>query len=963
MPLQYTHTELNGGVAMRLVPAPQVSITKNINRNSNGEVVGQGYTITLNGTILPQRGNPTFAGTWTASGHSTTTPSDDAVENIEWWQKDGRTSEPVTGFRFVPIGTPYFVHNKDVDGNDESGIGNNAYLVYQIDGEDATGDDASIIQVTQADADAWANANREEGTPEISNTEDPEHWYQTLREKQADDSSKPSKHTQTYAITENMWMESLLRKERLLRQAFSRDGGLFEIITLNSELQGVNTTLFCRPRVASIDFEGGQYVTNAKYTIQLEADFIYGLGDTSTDIGEMQENSYNVMDSSESWNIEESDEHSYFPDVSLTNPKTKRAFVITHNISATGKPVFSSAYDGKVARPGEVPEPATIKNEDGTETVEEAQEAGVPHKNASPYDTSVGGHAWQQARGYVLDKLKSSTTEKLIQKGAGLVHITQDYLGSEYEGEASTTSDAASDYRQVLNPLKQLRTDQDAASKGATDHVSNIDSASWSEDGNDITQQSESTTKNYEEKESHTVDVIVKPAVIATEADAGVNEFGITIEIGDELEPAVIETINVEPEAFNPIDAIGVFNSSPLSNYWQIFNHVRTQTVDEKNGTFSVDETFIIVDASELNEYFKNAAPATEEISVDITESVDGNTEVGINGTITGLETMNPKKIHEEHEKSKFSNALAYWEQINDNVKMSTRATNLTGVIINNVIPTSKTTGFDPKNGSINYSFSFDDRAVNVLPGSRSESVTVNDTHPGNMVAEIPVIGRSIGPVLQFLGSNTSRKRSLTVEATFNVDKKVSRLYKRPLTYLYNARDIAFQVRPDTKKCFDIAESESWNPKNGTYSYNCEWVFEVSTDFSDAKTNEANIMTSEEYATYKRTKEDTGEDADDLKYIYEMEPCDQEQHGSSLLFRASATEVKIGDHAQAGGVIGKVIDGPYPPSQDGTTETYTTGEDDDGNPVEGTRRRTFEDSYPAGTKYVATPPCPTGIHS
>ena len=68
MPLQYTHTELNGGVAMRLVPAPQVSITKNINRNSNGEVVGQGYTITLNGTILPQRGNPTVAGTWTASG-------------------------------------------------------------------------------------------------------------------------------------------------------------------------------------------------------------------------------------------------------------------------------------------------------------------------------------------------------------------------------------------------------------------------------------------------------------------------------------------------------------------------------------------------------------------------------------------------------------------------------------------------------------------------------------------------------------------------------------------------------------------------------------------------------------------------------------------------------------------------------------------------------------------------------
>ena len=961
MPLQYTHTELNGGVAMRLVPAPQVSITKNINRNSNGEVVGQGYTITLNGTILPQRGNPTFAGTWTASGYNTTTPSDDGVETVSWWQKEGKTSEPTTDFRIVPPNSPYW-HRKDENSESDGVSSRRAYIIYQIDGQDATGDEASTVRISQADADAYANANRAEGTPEISGTEEEADWLGAINEKKSADSSKPSSHTETYAITENMWMESLLKKERLLRQAFSRDGGLFEIITLNSELQGVDTTLFCRPRVASIDFEGGQYVTNAKYTIQLEADFIYGLGDTSTDIGEMQENSYNVMDSSESWNIEESDEHSYFPDVTLSNSKTKRAFVITHNISATGKPVFGSGYDGKVARPGEVPEPATIKNEDGSETVEEAQSAGVPHKNASPYDISVGGHAWQQARGYVLDKLKSSTTEKLIQKGAGLVHLTQDYLGSEYEGEASTTSDAASDYTQVLNPLKQLRTDQDAASKGATDHVSNIDSASWSEDGNDINQESQSTTKNYEEKESQTVDVIVKPAVIATAADAGVNEFGVMINVGDELEAAVTETINVEPEAFNPIDAIGVFNSSPLSNYWQIFNHVRTQTVDEKNGTFSVDETFIIVDASELNEYFKNAAPATEEISVDITESVDGNTEVGINGTITGLETMNPKKIHEEHEKSKFSNALAYWNQINDNVKMSTRATNLTGVVINNVVPTTKTTGFDPKNGSINYSFSFDDRAVNVLPGARNESVTINDTHPGNMVAEIPVIGRSIGPVLQFLGSNTSRKRSLTVEATFNVDKKVSRLYKRPLTYLYNARDIAFQVRPDTAKCFDIAESESWNPKNGTYSYNCEWVFEVSTDFSNAKTNEANIMSAEEYAKHKRTKEDTGEDADDLKYLYEMEPCDQEQHGSSLLFRASATEVKIGDHAQAGGIIGKVIDGPYPPNQDGTTETNTV-DDDDGNPVEVTTRKSFEDSYPAGSKYTGTPSCPTGVHS
>ena len=477
MPLQYTHTELNKGGAMRLVPAPQVSISKEIHRNGNGEATGQSFSITLEGTILPIKGNPNFAGEWTGAGYTTVNPSDDTLEDI----------------------------------------------------------------------------------------------------------------------LDNRWMESLLRKEKTIREAFSKDGGLFEIITLDEQEQGSTTTLHCRPIVESINFTGGQYTSHSKYTITLRTDFLYGFEESSDNVKDIPDNVYNIADSSETWNIEESDEHSYFPDVTLSSGATKRAFVITHNISATGKSVFGPLYDGKIAKPGEVIGDA---------------EPTVPHLNGSPFDISVGGHAWQQARGYVLDKLGTSTLQTLIQKGAGLVDAVEDYDGSEYEGDGDL-GDAAQVYDWIQNPLKGVRDDQDPASLGGK--------PPWS--------------GHTEEGSPASVTVELTQATLDDE--------------GNITGPAATTTVTDDRIAYNPIDAIGVFNTGSFNNYWKIYNHVRTQSVDEKTGAFSVDETFVIVDASAINEFFKFGGPAIEEVNIDVSENLDtGLTEVSINGTITGLEA--PQKVRRE---------------------------------------------------------------------------------------------------------------------------------------------------------------------------------------------------------------------------------------------------------------------------------------------------------------------------
>lgn len=54
----------------KLIPAPRVSITKEINRTQGGDLVTPLYRISVNGTLLPDRGSPTSSGTfWTNTGY------------------------------------------------------------------------------------------------------------------------------------------------------------------------------------------------------------------------------------------------------------------------------------------------------------------------------------------------------------------------------------------------------------------------------------------------------------------------------------------------------------------------------------------------------------------------------------------------------------------------------------------------------------------------------------------------------------------------------------------------------------------------------------------------------------------------------------------------------------------------------------------------------------------------------
>jgi hypothetical protein len=80
-----------------------------------------------------------------------------------------------------------------------------------------------------------------------------------------------------------------------------------------------------------------------------------------------------------------------------------------------------------------------------------------------------------------------------------------------------------------------------------------------------------------------------------------------------------------------------------------------------------------------------------------------------------------------------------------------------------NIVPISTSEGHNPKNGSISYSYEFNNKFT-ILSGVVYENISVEDNGPIDIIAEAFVLGRALGPILQNMGTTTSSKKSVTIE-------------------------------------------------------------------------------------------------------------------------------------------------------------------------------------------------------
>jgi len=158
---------------------------------------------------------------------------------------------------------------------------------------------------------------------------------------------------------------SILSKQRSLRGLFARDG---QTVIITDIIDDQAATVFCNPRVISINFTEGQYINKCEYTITLQADALYrGFADDPDSYIDQEAlsvsgvNAYSVngesvklsdllstestafIDSfSESWNLEADDSVA-------ESPAVPRSYRVSHSLSATGKTFYG--IDGEMEKP------------------------------------------------------------------------------------------------------------------------------------------------------------------------------------------------------------------------------------------------------------------------------------------------------------------------------------------------------------------------------------------------------------------------------------------------------------------------------------------------------------------------------------------------------------------------------------------------------------------------------------
>lgn len=164
-----------------------------------------------------------------------------------------------------------------------------------------------------------------------------------------------------------------------------------------------------------------------------------------------------------------------------------------------------------------------------------------------------------------------------------------------------------------------------------------------------------------------------------------------------------------------------------------------------------------------------------------------------------------------------------------------------------NVIPVSTSEGHSPLNGTISYSYEFNNK-FNVISGTISQNITINDEAPTDVIAETFVVGRELGPIIQKMGKSSARK-SVTVEVVvvppssldeflYTNDKcplstggYVSRTIDTIIEGLKPFGDRVTSIWPQTRtnvegSVFLNSDTRNWNPNEGRYSRSVSWTYQ-----------------------------------------------------------------------------------------------------------------------------------------
>lgn len=175
------------------------------------------------------------------------------------------------------------------------------------------------------------------------------------------------------------------------------------------------------------------------------------------------------------------------------------------------------------------------------------------------------------------------------------------------------------------------------------------------------------------------------------------------------------------------------------------YNHAYTESIDVTGGKYNVTETWFIYDGGV---YFEDYNVSTKY------SKQEGIYTVNIEGSVKGLSTQ-------EGFGDRWTNAQAGFTTVQS--LLLSRAQDISGQTLN-ALPMNYSIGKNPKTGVITYSYEYSNRAGTSIDGALWEQFTLVNNFATPVIAQHICVARDIGPVLQEIGTQTVKRRSLSIE-------------------------------------------------------------------------------------------------------------------------------------------------------------------------------------------------------
>lgn len=312
----------------------------------------------------------------------------------------------------------------------------------------------------------------------------------------------------------------------------------------------------------------------------------------------------------------------------------------------------------------------------------------------------------------------------------------------------------------------------------------------------------------------------------------------------------------------------------------RLYNHMRTIESSPGGGTYGITDTWLA-----LGTGINYTEEFTWEISTDETflrtvslqgtikglESASSGYTVFPSGAMTGLITNNfaDKFPIQTQANNKYANALSAY---NSGIKpalyqracmalasVSSGVTSQSPInrvwtgprpAILNIVPTNFTETLNPAAGTVTYSVVYNNKPGQWLSGVLSSTLSVADNNSSDQVAEIFVLGRALGPILEKVGKTKSERR-LSLEVTYpiptgfreshpnsplcviNKDRAEYNQLKSLVDAFKPVGATAFSTLVPTSpypvanqgQVFTTSDSSTWNPFEGRFSWDITWVY------------------------------------------------------------------------------------------------------------------------------------------